>query len=50
MNTSKDLGIKKYSIYQIILAYLYGRYAAYREEGFLADMSFDDFVRMVCKS
>lgn len=41
---------KRYSVYQVILAYLFGRYQAYREDGLLQDIGFDDFVRLVCKA
>jgi hypothetical protein len=41
---------KRYSIYQVILAYLLGRYQAYREDGLFQYTSFKDFVRLVCTS
>lgn len=40
---------KRYSIYQVILAYLFGRYQAYREDGLFQDIGFKDFVRLVCE-
>ncbi len=39
---------KQYSVYQIILAYLFGRYQAYREDGLFKDTSFKEFVMLVC--
>lgn len=44
------LNTKKYSAYQIILAYLFGRYTAYRDDGLFQDTSFRDFIRMVLTS
>lgn len=41
---------KRYSVYQVILAYLFGRYQAYREDGLFQDIGFDDFVRLVCEA
>ena len=41
---------KRYSVYQVILAYLFGRYQAYIEDGMFKDIGFDDFVRLVCKA
>lgn len=41
---------KQYSVYQVILAYLLGRYQAYREDGLFQDIGFEDFVRLVCKA
>lgn len=41
---------KRYSVYQVILAYLFGRYQAYRENGLFQDIGFDDFIRWVCKA
>ena len=38
---------KKYSVYQVVLAYLFGRYQVYREERFFDHISFQDFLRMV---
>lgn len=36
--------MKKYTVYQIIFAYLFGRYTAYREEGHFKDFTFKEFV------
>ena len=41
---------KRYSVYQVILAYLFGRYQAYREDGMFQNIGFDEFVRLVCKA
>ena len=39
---------KRYSIYQIILAYLLSRYQAYREDWLFKDTSSNEFVMLVC--
>lgn len=39
---------KRYSVYQIIHVYLFGRYQAYRADGLFQHIGFDDFVRPVC--
>lgn len=48
--TVKVMVKKQYSVYQVILAYLFGRYQAYRENGLFQDIGFDDFVRLVCEA
>lgn len=39
---------KRFNVYQIVLAYLFGRYQAYKAEGLFQNIGFNDFVRAVC--
>ncbi len=41
---------KRYSVYQVILAYLLGRYQVYKEDGLFQDTTFHEFVRLVCEA
>ena len=39
---------RRFNVYQIVLAYLFGRYQAYKAEGLFQNTGFNDFVRAVC--